>query len=179
MYAPTCGFGILVSGDTRTMQITFTLCLPRDEASVPVVRHLCRDALLKLGVLSDCVSDIELAVTEACTNVLTHAQAEDEYEVSVQIDDARCEIRISDAGEGFEGSSKGFEVSAGTAESGRGIFLMRALVDELHFVSEPEQGTVVHLVKSLDVEPGSPLEVLAGAPIASEPSERAITSGSP
>lgn len=157
------------------MQITFTLCLPRDEASVPVVRHLCRDALLKLGVVSDTVSDIELAVTEACTNVLTHAQAEDEYEVSVQIDAARCEIRISDAGEGFEGSTKGFEVSAGTAESGRGIFLMRALVDELHFVSEPEQGTVVHLVKSLEVEPSSPLQLLAGARAVSESSEDATS----
>jgi serine/threonine-protein kinase RsbW len=144
------------------MEISFTLCLPRDEASVPVVRHLCRDALLKLGVSAECVSDIELAVTEACTNVLNHAAGTDEqYEVAVAIDDRHCEIRIVDTGKGFEHADVGHVTSAQMAESGRGVFLMRALVDELDFVSAPEQGTVVRLQKSLSLEPDSMLRVLS------------------
>lgn len=150
------------------MQILCTLCLPRDEASVPVVRHICRDALLKLGVKDDCVSDIEIAVTEACSNVLHHAaDTEAEYEVTIEIDAHRCEIRIKDVGgEVFDGSAH--ELSGETAESGRGIFLMRALVDDLKFLSEPEAGTVVHLVKMLDVPDDAPLKRLAevgGGPI--------------
>lgn len=145
------------------MQILCTLCLPRDEASVPVVRHICRDALLKLGVEDDCVSDIEIAVTEACSNVLHHAaDTEAEYEVSIEIDAYRCDIRIKDTGgEVFDGSAH--ELSAETAESGRGIFLMKALVDELKFLSEPEAGTIVHLVKKLVVTDGAPLTILAEA----------------
>lgn len=145
------------------MQILCTLCLPRDEASVPVVRHICRDALLKLGVDDDCVSDIEIAVTEACSNVLNHAaESEDEYEVAIEIDAEKCDIRIKDTGgEVFDGSSH--QLSGESAESGRGIFLMRALVDDLKFLSEPEAGTIVHLVKMLKMREDAPLKRLAQA----------------
>jgi hypothetical protein len=36
-----------------------------------------------------------------------------------------------------------------TAEEGRGIHLMRALVDKVEFTSRPQTGTVVHLEKAL------------------------------
>lgn len=143
------------------MDITFTLCLPRDEASVPVVRHICRDALLKLGVDDGCVGDIELAVTEACSNVLNHADAEDEYEVEVEVDDQACQIRVIDTGRGFDHTSIGHASSSDSAESGRGVFLMRSVVDELNFASEPEKGTMVHLVKRLTLTEDSVLRLLA------------------
>lgn len=139
------------------MKIAFTLCLPRDEASVPVVRHLLGGSLRKLGVADECVSDIELALTEACTNVLRHASnKEDEYEVQVEIEDRQSDIRIKDTGRGFDHRSLSGEVSP-SAESGRGIQLMQALVDSVAFESKPEDGTVVHLVKKLEIAPGSPL----------------------
>ncbi len=146
------------------MDCRFTLCLPRDEASVPVVRHVCRDALLMLGVDDDCVAQIELAVTEACTNVLRHVQGtEAEYEVSVAVNETVCEIRLTDAaGEVFAHEEHGREEAHPEAESGRGIFLMRAMVDELKFVSEPESGSIVHLVKKLELKEDSILRKLAG-----------------
>lgn len=143
------------------MDLIFTLCLPRDEATVPVVRHVCRDALLRLGVEDDCVSDIEVAVTEACSNVLNHAEAQAEYQVEVEINDARCVIRVVDTGDGFDHETVGFESSSDTAESGRGVFLMRSMVDELNFHSEPEKGTVVRLVKNLSLKENSLLGVIA------------------
>jgi serine/threonine-protein kinase RsbW len=144
------------------MEITFKLCLPRDGASVPVVRHICRDSLLKLGVEDECVSDIELAVTEACTNVLHHAAGTDkQYEVHVDINEETCQIRIVDTGMGFEHAEVGHVRSSHSSESGRGVFLMRALVDDLDFVSEPEHGTVVRLVKSLSLKPDSMLKLLS------------------
>ena len=145
------------------MDCRFTLCLPRDEASVPVVRHVCRDALVLLGVTDDCVSQIELAVTEACTNVLRHVEGTDaEYEVSVSVNETRCDIRLLDsAGEIFAHEEHGREEAHPEAESGRGIFLMRAMVDELKFVSEPETVSVVHLVKNLELNEDSILRKLA------------------
>lgn len=143
------------------MEIAFKLSLPRDEVSVPVVRHISRDALLKLGVDPACVSDIEIAVTEACTNVLNHADGTDDlYEVTFEVNEELAHIRIIDTGRGFDEGQ--IELSADSAESGRGIFLMKALVDDLKFVSEPEKGTVVHLVKKLHVEEDSILHMLAG-----------------
>jgi len=42
------------------------------------------------------------------------------------------------------------------------VYLMKALVDDLRFVSDRTSGTVVRLRKSLEVEPGSILARLAG-----------------
>ncbi len=133
------------------MEIHFSLCLPRDEESVPVVRHICRGALAELGVARECVGDVELAVTEACTNVLKHAAGTgDEYEVTVAVAEDECVIRVIDSGTGFDHEALDREnaVTSGS-ETGRGIFLMAALVDDLKFTSKPEVGTIVHLEKKL------------------------------
>lgn len=147
------------------MRIMFSLNLPRDEASVPVVRHICRDALIGLGVERRCVSDIEVATSEACTNVLKHvAGTNDAYEVTVEVNESRCEIRVIDTGHGFDHDSLnalGHVDVDGSAESGRGIFLMRAMVDQIKFLNEPETGTIVHLTKTLTLEPDSVLATLS------------------
>ena len=117
-----------------------------------------------LGVAEDCVGQIELAVTEACTNVLRHVQGTDaEYEVSVAVNERQCEICLIDrAGQIFDHETKGRIEASLESESGRGIFLMRAMVDELDFVSEPEVGAVVRLVKKLKLKPDAILHKLVG-----------------
>lgn len=147
------------------MRISFTLRLPHDELSVPIVRHICRSALLELGVEEPCLGDIELAVTEACTNVLKHAEGNNlQYEVQVEVNEDSCEIRVIDAGAGFF-STEAFSPASGSAEEGRGLHLMRALVDDLRFVSKPEQGTIVHLAKRLELSDDSILQKLGDLPV--------------
>ena len=150
------------------MKINFSLSLPRDSATVPVVRRICRDALDVLGVADECNSAIQVAVSEACTNVLKHVEGtQDEYEVEVSVDGSKCSISVIDTGNGFDHTSfpeglNGDGLSQ-TAEGGRGIFLMRAMVDKLEFTSAPENGTVVNLVKVLDFKSDSVLREI-GAP---------------
>jgi serine/threonine-protein kinase RsbW len=142
------------------MLLTFSLHLPRDGSSVPFVRHLCRSTLERLGVEQTCIDDIEVAVSEACTNVYKHAhRTEAEYEVEVTLDEEVCKIEVSDAGPGFdhEIKSDGFPFGA---ETGRGISLMRALVDDLEFVTRSEGGTVVTISKTLSLRPASMLRKL-------------------
>ena len=143
------------------VELNLTLCLPRDELSIPVVRQVCKNALTVLGVERGCIGDIEVAITEACANVLHHSGADDEYEVRVQIDDSVCVIRVIDGGRGFDyealGAEHGSDVSA---ESGRGISLITALVDKVSFDSRPEDGTIVHLEKVLEYQDGAPIERL-------------------
>ena len=144
------------------MRITFTLCLPRDEASVPVVRRLCGRALDDLGIAEDCGNDIGIALTEACSNVLKHANGTTvQYEVTIAIDEKTCEIKVFDRGHGFDLST----VATATVqeEAGRGIQLMRALVDRLDFETRDGKGTVVHLVKRLQLRPNALLKRLASA----------------
>src|SRR5258707_12755 len=53
--------------------VEFCLVFPRESLSVPVMRRVLGDTLRSLGVDERCISDLLLAVTEACTNVLRHA----------------------------------------------------------------------------------------------------------
>ena len=85
------------------LDVNLSLCLPTDELSVPVVRHICSYALTEVGVREECLSDITLALTEACTNVLDHVTESGEaYEVHIGIDEHRCTIRVKDTGPGFD-----------------------------------------------------------------------------
>jgi serine/threonine-protein kinase RsbW len=142
------------------VEIKFTLELPRDALSVPVVRRVLNSSMRTLGVADDCLTDIEIALTEACTNVLDHAAQGDEYEVVAGLDDRMCVIDVIDTGHGFDAERLGRGEAEPTAEEGRGIQLIRALVDRVHFRSRPENGTIVHLEKELVYEEGSPLQRL-------------------
>ncbi len=134
----------------RGFQVTLSLQLPRDRLSVPVTRHLIRAAMKEVGVLEDDGDAVELAVTEACANVIDHSGPGDAYGVAVTIGPSSCHIRVVDIGRGFDHSALSSRGMAGhDAEHGRGVALMHALVDQVRFESRPEHGTVVHLVKLL------------------------------
>jgi serine/threonine-protein kinase RsbW len=135
------------------------VCLPRDALSVPVIRRLVRHALDEVGVLQQISDDIALALTEACANVLDHAGPGDAYEVAVAIGPARCELRVVDVGRGFDHTAVEAATEAADdhiAERGRGLGLMHALVDHIELLSEPEAGTLVHLVKELAFDDDAP-----------------------
>ena len=142
------------------MELKLTLALPRDEYSVPVARRVLARSLDVLGVDETVVADIELALTEACTNVLDHAADTDEYEVSAGIDGTICIIEVIDRGGGFDSATKGLTAAEPSAEDGRGIQLIRALVDRVTFTSRPQVGTVVHLEKQLTWSDGSVIQRL-------------------
>ncbi len=142
------------------MEFKLTLALPRDHYSVPVARRVLKSTMGALGVVPDVVADIELALTEACTNVLDHAHDSDEYEVSAGIDGTACVIEVVDRGGGFDGSAQGLADAAPSAEDGRGIQLMRALVDKVTFTCRPMVGTVVHLEKELAWQSDAPVKRL-------------------
>ena len=131
------------------MEIKLTLALPRDELSVPVVRRVLKSSMQTLGVEDDVIGDIELALTEAVTNVLDHAEQGEEYEVSAGINGDLCVIEVIDRGSGFESGDLGHGDAHADAEDGRGIQIMRALVDRVTFDNVERVGTVVHLEKKL------------------------------
>jgi serine/threonine-protein kinase RsbW len=142
------------------MQIKLSLSLPRDEMSVPVSRRIAAQALATLGVEPDCISDIEVALTEACTNVLDHVGADDEYDVTVGISGDLCVIEVIDTGHGFDAAMLGLRDAEFSAEEGRGIQLIRALVDRVRFTNRPERGTIVHLEKDIAWTSDALLKVL-------------------
>jgi len=143
------------------VEVKFTLQLPRDALTVPVVRRVLNSSMRTLGVAEDCLTDIEIALAEACTNVLDHAVDGDAYEVVAGLNDESCVIDVVDTGRGFDADHLGHAEADPSAEEGRGIQLIRALVDKVRFASRPETGMIVHLEKQLVFVDGSPLQRLA------------------
>ena len=143
------------------MEVKFTLQLPHDALSVPVVRRVLNSSMRSLGVSDGCLTDIEVALAEACTNVLDHAVDGDAYEVVAGFDHRSCVIDVVDTGRGFDAERLGHAEADPSAEEGRGIQLIRALVDQVHFASRPEAGMIVHLEKQLEFSDGSVLQELA------------------
>ncbi|MES9542289.1 MULTISPECIES: ATP-binding protein [unclassified Actinomadura] len=129
------------------MEITMDLVLPRDVASVPATRKLLDAALAALGVEGHIRDDIEMMLTEACTNVIKHAEHGADYTVRAMIQDRRCVIKVIDSGTGFDAAR--FAPPDPSAENGRGLMIMRALADDVRFASFPEDGALVALEKRL------------------------------
>lgn len=125
------------------MQLHMQLRLPRDARYVTVMRRVAGSLLAEVDAPAEAVHDLQVAITEACGNVVRHANGVDDYSVHLAVDAEGCEVEVVDLGPGFVGA--GAPVT-GEDEDGRGLALIGALVDELEFVRE-EEAMRVRLVK--------------------------------
>jgi serine/threonine-protein kinase RsbW len=150
------------------MEVRLALYLPRDAVSVPLTRRILVAALASLGVTEDCRADIQLAVAEACGNVIRHAGPADEYEVTVYFDAEQCTIDVVDTGPGM-GTEPAKAVTAPEPdeESGRGLHLIKMLADRFDLRSDT-RGTALRFVKRLVWAPDAAIRRLqqgsGGAP---------------
>jgi serine/threonine-protein kinase RsbW len=139
------------------VDLKFSLDLPRETLSIPVIRRILGDTLRGLGVSEACVGDILVAISEACTNVVQHADSTCRYEVTVAVEGPQCVLKVVDRGQGFdEEPAKDVHPDS---ESGRGLKIMKALVDDVSVHSRPESGTVVYLQKRLSWKDEAPLRL--------------------
>jgi len=147
------------------------LFLPRDAASVPVSRQVLDGCLETLGVTEDTRTDIALALSEACANVIQHAGpgwttkcwprpgtegASSRWSIAGTAARRRCPrarpwVRPS------------AEPVPATAEHGRGLKIIDAVVDNLELTGNGRDGTTVHFEKTLSWLPGAAGEHLFSA----------------
>ena len=134
-------------------KVRFCLVFERELVSVPVMRRVLGDTLRGIGVNAESVDDILLAATEACTNVVLHAgESTPAYSVAATVDSAGCRLEVADDGQGCApgaGRRRPARDAAGLAESGRGLAIMRACVDDVDLRTAPGRGTRVVLDKRL------------------------------
>ena len=107
--------------------------------------------------------DIEIALREGLSNAVIHGNREDPYKrvyVTIRCSaDGEVSITVRDEGAGFDSDSIADPTAPENLISthGRGIYLMRALMDEVSF---EEGGTVVYMRK----KPISPYTPVSSAP---------------
>jgi serine/threonine-protein kinase RsbW len=145
--------------------VKFCLVFQCETVSVPAMRRVLGDTLLGLGADDDSVYDILLAATEACTNVLTHGGPDVRgYAVVTSVGAVGCQVEVTDEGTGLlpraDAGPDAQPVQLPVAqlpESGRGLAVMRACVDNVTLDSRPGRGTVVTMRKHIRWHEDAPL----------------------
>lgn len=111
---------------------------------------IAREVPIEPGTLAD----LKLAVTEACGNAVRHANPTDDGHVSVRyvVDDEAIEIRVEDDGPGMETPPTATFPDAELSESGMGLAIIHALVDEVEIgpAATTGSGTVVRMRRRRD-----------------------------
>jgi serine/threonine-protein kinase RsbW len=131
------------------MRVSLQLNLPREVDSVPAVRRLLRCALAVFEVDRDSGDDLEIALTEACANVVKHADGADSIQIRLDVAADRCTIDVSDNGEGFD--TEAVDEPGPGSDRGRGLFLIKALSENVRMQSSPRRGSLIHFEKAFAV----------------------------
>ena len=129
------------------MRMSVRLNLPREVDSVPAVRRLLRCALTLLHVDRQSGADLEIALTEACANVVKHATGADKFEVRLNVAEDHCAIDVLDNGTGFDAEAA-TDSPDPSSERGRGLFLIKALSENVRMQSTARNGSLIHFEKS-------------------------------
>jgi serine/threonine-protein kinase RsbW len=115
-------------------------------------------ALERAGVTPECVHDVKVAVSEACTNAYEHAAAGEAYEVQITLDDEFLAIDVIDQGPGLTPVKppSAADHPGLVAEDGRGIEIIRALTEHAAFDTVSGEGAAVRMWKRLQWKSQAP-----------------------
>ena len=121
---------------------------------LPKVDEFVERKLKKLGIEKDQIVDIAISVTEAVTNAVVHGNKNDlskKVKISLKADSSCVQVTVEDEGGGFDPGSvqSPIEEENLLKEKGRGIFILKSLMDKVEFFCESTKGSKVKMVKFL------------------------------
>ena len=123
------------------------LSLPARAENVAVVRHAFGGLGDVLDVPEQLLSDIKLAVTEACTNVVIHAYPDGEGPMEVQAEFGENELSVVVRDEG-----RGVMPRADSPGLGLGLPLVATLAESLELGTGEDDATEVRMTFRIEGE---------------------------
>jgi serine/threonine-protein kinase RsbW len=140
---------------------TVRLSFPAKAEYLLLARLALAGLVRRLALDEEVLADLKLAVTEACGNAVRHAYADESgrVDVSYVVSPDRLEMIVEDEGSGLvlalDGATAAEEERRPEpADSGMGMAIIRAIVDELDVRDGAQgRGTVVHMTKYLTPAP--------------------------
>ncbi len=134
----------------------FKLYVPSSTENLALIREFVASIGVQAGLESSEVAKLELAVDEACANVIEHAYGHDATQdviVRAIFDEEVLRIKVIDNGRGFDPQSiPQADLERLVAErrsGGLGLRLMKSLVDEVRYEFEPGQKNELHMTKRI------------------------------
>lgn len=140
--------------DSSSSSLTQTKTFPGKFDSLIEISEFVTQAAGDVGLSEESVYAVEMAVDEACTNIIEHAyggEGRGDIECTCQINGNKLTVTLQDCGRPFDPSSVPEpDVNAplqDRQEGGLGLYLMHRLMDEVHFEFTPDSGNVLTMVK--------------------------------
>jgi serine/threonine-protein kinase RsbW len=131
----------------------FELVIPAEDEAELIAARTVEQIARAADFDQEAINQIKTALIEACINAAEHSNSPDRriYQ-RFAIDEDRLVITVSNKGKNFDYSANGSGAEAGATPSrgsrGRGLQIIRALMDEVRF--EPSNdGTTLVMIKYL------------------------------
>ena len=138
----------------------FMLQVPSSTENLALIREFVGSTAQQAGLDPTEAAGLEMAVDEACANVIEHAYGHDvtkEVIVRVTLDGETLSIDIEDTGRGFDPGAVGQEeleqLISKRKTGGLGMRLMTKLMDEVRYEIEPGKKNALHMTKRLRKKP--------------------------
>jgi serine/threonine-protein kinase RsbW len=139
-----------------TIEKTFALHVPSSTENLSMIR----DFVAKIGAMAGLdereVMKLELAVDEACANVIEHAYGMDnskEVKVRALLDPDKIQIEIVDTGSSFDpGGVRQLNIEELVAQrknGGLGLRLIKTIMDDVHYQIIPGEKNELRMIKRL------------------------------
>ncbi len=132
----------------------YQLKIPSQSDNLSIIRDVVSKVARRIGFNTDEASKIELAVDEACTNVIKHAYANNSnqmIEVSIKVDRKKLIIIVADKGKGFNPDEIKLPDLNESIKEGRkgglGLCLIKTLMDKVEFEIKPGFKNKVKMIK--------------------------------
>jgi anti-anti-sigma factor len=130
-----------------------SLTVAGDVANLETIANFVINAAQKANLDDKEVFAVQMAVDEACTNIVEHAYADapGNIHLTCEVKPGECCVTIRDSGRPFDPQSvRPPDLSSNPEDrsvGGLGLYFMRELMDEVHFSFDPEEGNQVVMIK--------------------------------
>jgi serine/threonine-protein kinase RsbW len=138
------------------MERTFQLHVPSSTENLSMIRDFVGNIGERAGMSQPDQLKLELAVDEACANVIEHAYGSDmtrEVTIKATLDADTVQIDIIDTGKGFDPSAVQQlnldELATQRKTGGLGMRLIRSVMDEVQYQIVPGEKNELRMIKRL------------------------------
>ena len=133
--------------ETRVVDIDIPSDVAYIEKVVELVRHECQ--VMDFGQ-RQLMLNVPVALTEALSNAILRGNGDDprkHVHVRAEVDATQLVVEVADEGDGFDFDAKSIDPTTPEQlerEDGRGLFLMRKLMDNVERIEAPS-GSIVRM----------------------------------
>lgn len=129
--------------------VTYQIAIEAATSNLSEIRKFVAKHAREHGFSEKHISDIQLAVDEACTNIIKHAYSFDKtkkFTIELEFDGAQLSIILTDKGAGFDPDryqkpdlKKQIEKKK---RGGMGVYLIKTLMDDVSYTANTEKNVL-------------------------------------